>query len=205
MKRFLGVVLIGLLVVVGCWGKADNANTRDNAIVDQQQELYQQNQPLPFFNFSMPRDVFIQIYEARNEARQTYSVFRSALGTVTFQCSSIGFPIPADTQLTNPDQITQRYFNNNGSGSNIDGVVEQPEPDGLYASHNTHGTYVLCVRPDGQVAPHYTEDEVTTWPYVVTIDENGQAHDAGGDSTIIVNVQSGTSGTPSGASPTPAH
>jgi hypothetical protein len=112
-------------------------------------------------------------------------------GQVNFECTSLGFPIPADTQLTNPQQITRRNFN----GTQEAGVVDQPEPDGLYSSKATTGTWVLCIRPDGQIAPHYTEDEVSTWPYAVTIDDNGMAHDAGGETTVVVNVTSGSTGT----------
>jgi len=167
---------------------SSNAVYTDQNTVNKQQEIYQQVQPVPLFDFSEQRHTLIQIYQAKNQARQTWAVIQSITGEFIYACPSIGFPIPADTQLTNPEQ-------NLGSGA----VVPQAEPDGLYTSANTDATYVLCIRANGNVVPIYTEQKVTLFPFEVKI-VNGQIVDAGGDSTMTVDVRGGNSS----AAPTPA-
>jgi len=44
-------------------------------------------------------------------------------------------------------------------------VIEQPEPNGLFSSKNTVGTWVLCTQSDGTVYPVYTELNVTAFPF----------------------------------------
>jgi hypothetical protein len=70
-------------------------------------------------------------------------------------CPSIGFPIPADTQLTNPLKPAW-------SGQSPP-VIEQSEPNGLYTSKNTRGTYVMCVDKRGRVVPRYHEADVEAY------------------------------------------
>ena len=122
----------------------------------------------------------IQIYNAKNEARQTWTVFYSAAGTPQSMCPSVGYPIPANTQLTSPDQAG--YVSSYGVG-----VVSQMEPNGLYSTTGANGTYVLCVRPNGKNAAVYSESWVTAYPYEVKI-EAGAVIDLGGDTTVPIDV-----------------
>jgi hypothetical protein len=157
----MGLVVVALMLMAADCG--DSANRRDNKTVEEQQLVYTSRQPVPRFDFSQDRDTMIQIYRLRNEVRPTFTVVRAAgTGTIEFECPSRGYAIPADTQLTNP--LGPQYNN-----SSI--VVEQPEPNGLYSSKNTDGTWVLCVRDDGSVNPVYTESKVTTFPFRVTHDD----------------------------------
>lgn len=159
-----------------------SACTKDSLRSDQNQTdtqllQYQSVQPVPFFNWSQDRAVLTQIYEAKNQARQTWSVIYSAAGAPIFLCPSVGYPIPANTQLTNPEQWV-------GSGG---AVVPQMEPNGLYSTTGANGTYVLCARSSGKLAAVYSESWVTAYPFEVKI-ENGQVVDLGGDSTINIDV-----------------
>ncbi len=79
--------------VLGC---LDNAETRDAKDVNQQQEQYQISQPLPKFDWSLERQLAIELYEARNTRVATHSVWRSDYGMIEGDCPSIGYPLPYD-------------------------------------------------------------------------------------------------------------
>ncbi len=72
IKVLYTIVLVVMLV--GCGGVS--ADKKDAVITNQQQEVYQVKQPLPFFGFSHEREIVTQIYEARNDAVSTWSVWR---------------------------------------------------------------------------------------------------------------------------------
>lgn len=153
----LGVAAFVFLTAEACTNA--NSNYEEARKVNEQQLSYTKTQAIPKFTFSQDRDTLIQIYMLKNEARNTYSVFSSnGTGEQRFQCPSVGYAIPADTQLTAPEST-------NG--------VPQAEPNGLFSSTNTDGTWVLCVRANGEVVPVYTELKVTTFPFAVRY-ENGQ-------------------------------
>lgn len=154
------ILLLTAVLALGC---DDSAERKDNAKVDQQQKVYAQTQPIPFFKWSQDRDNLVQIYKMKNESRSTYAVVRSITGEILWHCPSIGFPIPADTQLTNPLQV-QHW-----SGGNA--VIEQAEPNGLFTSKHTDGTYVICVLPDGTLSPQYTESKAEVFSRPVKVEE----------------------------------
>lgn len=180
MKKIVALVVLGL-VLVGCSPTTESVK-QDQQLTDRQLQQYQAVQPVPFFNWSMTRQVLIDVFQAQNSARQTWAVFMSYTGTALFSCESVGFPVPADTQLTNPDQIA--IYNPNGTS--YDGVVGQMEPNGTYSSSNTSATYVLCIH-NGKTTPVYWEPPVAAFPFEVKI-VNGQIVDAGGQNSIEVNV-----------------
>ena len=142
----------------------ESSESRDSALVNKQQTHYGNVQPIPWFDWSQDRDNLIQIYKQKNESRPTHAVVRSAgTGEILWDCPSIGFPIPADTQLTNP---LQRDYTSSGAVA-----IEQAEPNGLYTSKNTDGTYVLCVDGAGAVSPQYTESKVEVFTRPIKIEE----------------------------------
>jgi hypothetical protein len=155
------VVMLIVLALAGCYTSSDNVAASQ---VENQQQVYLQNQPIPSFDYSLERDVSIQLYKIRNEARNTYTVVTGNTGTAIWMCPSIGYPIPYDVQLTNPLRAEYTY-------SEVV-TLEQPEPNGLYSSDNAFGTWVLCVNSAGDVTPVYTELSATSFPFPVKI-ENG--------------------------------
>jgi hypothetical protein len=178
MKRTI-ILLVGVaLVLVGCSVK-DSIKT-DAVNTDRQLQQYQAVQPVPFFNWSQDRAVLIQIYEAKNAARQTWTVFYSATGVAQAMCPSVGYPIPANTQLTSPDQVV-------GGGSSGYGTVAQMEPNGVYSTTGANGTYVMCLRPSGKAAAVYSESWVTAYPYEVAI-QSGEVVDLGKDTTVPIDM-----------------
>jgi len=187
VKKFLGILAVAVLVVAACDVKSNSEIADQNRVQDQQAH-YATVQPIPYFDFSMDRDTLVQIYKAKNEARTTHSVVTSqGTGAVLWDCPSIGFPLPADTQLTNGLQP----FGGNATGLTS---IEQAEPNGLYSSKNTDATYVLCIGDDGKVSPVYTEQKVNAFPFPVTISADGTIKRAG-SSSIAIDVKSGVEGT----------
>jgi len=147
-----------------------SSEEKDQEAVQEQQEQYQAAQPIPQLDFSLERDIVIQLYKARNERVATHTVWRGNSSVIEGDCPSIGYPIPYDTSLTNPLQL-QSSWSKRGSGTGhiIDGVIEQPEPNGIFASKNSIATWVRCV-VNGQEAPIYIESKVSAYPYPVTVD-----------------------------------
>lgn len=170
MKTFyllLGLPILGGLTfdVAGC--RPESSESKESDAVAEQQDHYQKAQPIPRLDYSLERDIVIQLYKARNERVATHAVWRGDTSVIEGDCPSIGYPVPFDTSLTNPLQLQWRRF---GSLDNhIDGVVEQPEPNGVFASKNSIATWVRCV-VDGQEVPVYVEGKVTAYPFPVTVD-----------------------------------
>ena len=167
MKRMtlLVLLLVPCLLAAAC---SDSADKKDRLAVNRQQKQYSAAQPIPGFDWSLERDVAIQLYQSRNDRVRTWTVWRSNYGMIEGHCESIGYPIPYDVQLTNPLKVEYQ-----GTGYEGDGVVEQPEPNGLFSSHNSIATWVRAVVPDGErtvEVPIYIESKVTCYPFPVTVD-----------------------------------
>lgn len=161
MKKFL--LLIPVLLI-GC---GQTTSKTDAVLVEKQQEIYSNSQPIPFFDHSLERQAAIELYEARNENVRTWTVWRSDYGLIEGHGESIGYPIPYDVQLTNPLMLGYK-------GHNVGvAVLEQPEPNGLWSSKNSIATWIrLVVSRNGKtyVTPVYVEGKVTTYPYPVKVD-----------------------------------
>lgn len=165
----LFLIIAGVFIVTlyafgigGCPPSTTSSEKADRGTVQAQQGQYRASQPVPTFDYSTERDAAIQLYSARNENVNTHTVWRSDLGAIEGHCPSIGYPIPYDTSLTNP---LQPAYNSSYCGAGI----EQAEPNGLFASHNSIATWVRCTYK-GKVTPVYVESKVTAYPYPVVID-----------------------------------
>lgn len=189
MKKLWGIIVLLGILLMACATVNTSSQVKDVRNTEDQQQIYAVNQPVPRFTFSQDRDTLIQIYRLRNEARATYTVVTSqGTGQTIFSCPSRGYAIPADTQITNPSQISTIY-GANGLSHYADGVIDLPEPNGLYSSKNTDGTWVLCVRPDGTINPVYTELKVTTFPYEVHVNADSTITDTGQPSSTMVTIK----------------
>lgn len=160
-------VIVAVLLVGGC-NFRQGSEARDSQQVEEQQDHYANAQPVPRFDYSLERDIVSQLYHARNERVATHTVWRGDMSVIEGDCSSIGYPIPYDTSLTNPAQIQIRKYGAL-NGHWVDGVVEQAEPNGIFASKNSTATWVRCV-VGGHEAPVYVEGKVTAYPYPVQVD-----------------------------------
>jgi hypothetical protein len=164
-------IMIALMFFLsGCNEGKGSAESNDSDVVNKQQLHYAKVHPVPFFEYSYPRFLLIEIYKnIVNGNVMTYSVIESQTGVTKFRCPSKGYPIPVDTQLTNGLQAVFKYR------QDVSGVtIEQAEPNGLFTSKNTDSTWVPCVDDDGAVTPVYTEHKVTAFPFPVIKDVNGE-------------------------------
>lgn len=169
------LVLVSGFALSGC--TYEEAASKEASKVSEQQKIYVDNQPAPAFDWSLERHIFTEIYKARNNAVITYSYVRNLNGQVYFKCKSIGFPLSSNMQLTSPSSM--QYVSNIGRVE-----LPQAEPNGLYSSPSTSGTYVMCLNSDGTVSPAYFEDNVET--HMSPLGENGL--ETVGDSTLKIDV-----------------
>lgn len=180
-KSWIGIFAVLMFLVIGCEQNADEA---DRVKVEAQQSQYAKAQPIPQFDFSLERGVVIQLYSARNKKVATHTVWRSNTGMVEGDCPSIGYPIPYDTSLTNP--LKRDFHSTRGSV-----VLEQPEPNGVFASKNSIATWVRCIVSQGETfeeVPIYIESKVTTYPFpvIVNYDKNRVKQKSGSKATLIL-------------------
>jgi len=188
---YLVFIFVAAFMFAGCWTN-DSAETQSRKLVDRQQDIYNSVQAVHIYDFSIPRDIYQQIYDiTTTEAIATYTAIETMTGVTKYECPSFGYAIPADSSLTNPVQGT---YNVDDIGvDEFSAVIEQAEPNGLFSSRNTDGTWVLCVDLNtSEVYPVYSEHKLTTWPFIVQKDVNGQYHRADNSPVafrIIVNEE----------------
>jgi len=183
MKKITGTLMI-MLLISSCGQARDSEATKTAQSVDRQQSQYNKAQPVPAFDWSLERDLLIQLYNMRNLKALTHSVWRSDRGMIEGDCASIGFGIPYDTSLTNPLATTDE--DQKGYSNAALAVIEQPEPNGVYASKNTSATWVMCAGDTGQIEPVYVETKVTVYPYPVKVDyDNNRAIKSGNAAVTI--------------------
>ena len=138
-----------------------SAVSQEHIAQDMQMQQFLRNQPVPSFNWSLERHMLIQLYAARQQATNTFSVVQSEYtGKVLWSCPSIGFPLPYATQLTNPLQAQWSYHGGEGVAS---AVVSQQEPNGLFTPSQSDATWVPCVDDKGRITPVYEEKHVTVF------------------------------------------
>lgn len=180
MALLIAIVLFSIFSMGadGCDKKTQDE--LDQKLSNDQLEQYSKRQPIPVFDWSLERELIIKLYELRNKKVATHSVWRSDMGTVEDDCPSIGFGLPYDTSLTNPLKPVEPDWHDSP-------VIEQQEPNGIYASKNTSATWVICAGPGGSLEPHYIETRVTVYPYPVKVDyEHNRVTRAGKAVTIDV-------------------
>lgn len=175
MKRYLvGLAVFGLLLTA-C---SDSAANRDENQANDQLTVYQNAQPVPVYDYSQVRDTLIQINTMLIDGRQGYATVVSPFtGEPLFACPSIGFPIPADTQVTNP---LQRVYQG--------AVLEQMEPNGTFTSKNTAGTYILCALENGDAVPVYSEPPVIASGAPLVWDSDTQQYQLAGEPSMVVEI-----------------
>lgn len=181
--RLLLVLLLPIFMY-GCY--SDSVETKTTRAVQEQQAQYNTAQPIPRYDWSMERDLVIQLYNLRNLTAATHAVWRGDTSVIEGDCPSIGFGIPYDTSLTNPLMATDE--NQNGGNEASLTSIEQAEPNGIFASKNTTATWVMCVGDHGSIEPVYVETKVTGYPYPVNVDYETNRVTKAGDSTVTLRV-----------------
>lgn len=188
MKRIalLLIVLAFAFTSTGC-SRTETATAKEANTVDEQLTQFSKGQPIPAFDYSFERDLVIQLYKLRNSKVTTHTVWRSDYGMIEGDCPSLGYGIPYDTSLTNPLALQSRLIDDGIGRVRTDGVVEQQEPNGIYASKNTTATWIMAVNTKtSQIEPIYIESKVTVYPYEVEVDyKTNRVHRKGASSASI--------------------
>jgi len=181
-KLSLAVISIVAILSISACGENGGQNRADSKAVERQQSQYAIGQPIPQMDWSLERDLVIQLYHVRNQKAATHSVWRSDRGLIEGDCPSYGYGIPYDTSLTNP--LAAVNFARTSSYDRH--VVEQPEPNGIFASKNTQATWVMCLGLAGKLEPVYVETKVTVYPGPVTVDYKASRVTRSGAATVFV-------------------
>jgi len=186
---YIGICMVLFIAVFfGCKRRANTTESRDAKRVQMQQGQYEKGQPIPAFDWSLERDLVIQLYRVRNQKAATHSVWRSDRGTIEGDCPSYGYGIPYDTSLTNPlvatatDLQGNRHTYQGGALASI----EQAEPNGVFASKNTAATWVMCLGEAGTIEPVYVETKVTVYPGPVKVDYDKNRVTRSGAATVLI-------------------
>jgi hypothetical protein len=180
------VLAVGIPIVSG----ADSISAIVNDQITSGRALtqLQQAQPSPTFKWSQERESLIDIERMQANSTQTTSFgFNQGDATPVWSCPSIGVPIAADTELTNPDQV----YNPGDVYNGQDNVLPQVDPTGIYQGTTT-GTYVVCVAPNGTTYLQYWEGFVDAVTGAATFNTATNSISLVGPSTINVKTRVGT-------------
>ena len=145
----LTVAGIGIgLCACGPSNSTPSAQQQENAAQNRDSQNLETNQPPPIFNYSQERQTLIdaETIEA-NETATTTFFFDGYNQNPVMTCSSIGFPIPDSTELTNPDKVVYNYSGDDGVAGT---AIGNQDPTGVYGGGASTGTLVVCVNGSGQ-------------------------------------------------------
>lgn len=185
MRKLVAVFVLALvagIVIAACGGKEEDTISSGGKLEhNTQQQIennYGQSQPVPILTNSQVRENLIEIEEAIAEGVQTTSFFFNlGVATPIKSCPSIGVPIPATAELTNPEQIIKDNTGLNNGGGNV--TLPQMDPDGIYKG-STEGTFVLCINAKGEAYVDYWEGNVDAeFAPAVWNKEKGEIEDTG--------------------------
>lgn len=170
MKKLLVLIIMALGIAACNPNSADRSQSSDTKAVNRQQAQYAISQPVPGYDYSLERDLLVQLYNIRNQKVSTHSVWRSNTGMIEGDCTSMAFGLPYDTSLTNPLTATDINQDGRSEGQGALTSIGQPEPNGIFASTNTAATWVFCLSGAGIIEPVYVETKVTVYPGPVDVD-----------------------------------
>jgi hypothetical protein len=162
ITRTGALIAAGALALGITLAACTNGNATNNAITgssDTGVEItMDNNQPAPIFDHSDIRATAIEIEAIQALGENTTSfAFLPGVKDPIWSCPSLGEPVAADTEITNPQQVDP----NTDPGQNNSTSLALPnmDPNGIYPGETT-GTYVLCVNSQGIPYAHYWEGYV---------------------------------------------
>lgn len=184
------MIVLSAALIAGCGNDNGSTEGRDRERVQVQQGQYEKGQPIPAYDWSLERHLVISLYNVRNQKAATHSVWRSDRGMIEGDCPSYGYGIPYDTSLTNPLAPTAFVYDALGMGRNqASHIVEQAEPNGIFASKNTAATWVMCLGEAGTIEPVYVETKVTVYPGPVSVNYAANRVTRSGAATVLIPTQ----------------
>jgi hypothetical protein len=145
-KKCLGLLAVPLALTVAACGPQTTQQTEGNAQQGDSSALLIVL-PLPHFDNSEIRMELIQMEAIQAFGLSSTSFFFNAGQREPIQvCASVGLPIPADSSLSNPWQVSNGAGLPNTSHENV--AIGQMDPNGIYFGATT-ATYVLCKTANG--------------------------------------------------------
>jgi hypothetical protein len=148
------LAVIGGIALSACGG--NNAQPTENSEQQADSQSLITNQPLPHYNFSQIRQTLIDAEDETADTTQTTTFFmQQGDPNPINSCPSVGFPVASNAELSNPDQVV-------GAPNNSSATIGQEDPNGIYSSPSTSGTYVICTENGGQHYLEYWEGNVYT-------------------------------------------
>lgn len=152
-RKIIILALVLGVALTGCDDK-QTANQTERATVARNQKRLVVAQPPPEFNWSQIRQNLIDIQQAQGQTTATTTFFfNQGVVNPVKSCASIGFPIPATYQLTNPEAMATKYQSPY--------TLPQQDTTGVF-SGDTSATYVICLDDSGKGRITYWEGFVQT-------------------------------------------
>jgi len=187
LKKFIAILFSFLFSVfcMSCTAKPSQ-EAKDAKQVNSQQTQYAIGQPVPVYNWSLERQMVIDLYNVRNRKVTTHAVWRSDYGLIEGDCPCMGYGIPYDTSLTNPLKATD--MSDRGFGRAALTSIGQAEPNGIFASTSTSATWITCIGDGGFIEPIYTESKVTVYPGPVIVDYDKNRVTRSGAATVRISA-----------------
>jgi len=134
--------------------QANNAASSEASAQGQDSTNLINNQPVPVYSFSQARQTLIDAQNIEADGKNTTTFGLSNNGVLIWKCSSIGMPVPASAQLTNPEQQVVQPDGGGYQLNNGDSTLPQMDPYGIYTGTTT-GTYTLCAGPTGEYLQYW--------------------------------------------------
>lgn len=174
----IAALLALMVVLVGC----EDNNSADQADADFTARIagqFGKAQPPHAYDASQARENLIAAHDALALGADSWTVQHVEGVGVTFECPSVGFPIPLTSQLTNPERWS----------SNAHGAVTLPqmEPYGVFTG-STAATMGNCVLPNGEVGIFYSESNLSAFMFDVVCDDETQRCEISQDATSSVTI-----------------
>jgi hypothetical protein len=149
-RKIKSAIVIGAVVLSGAGLAACSSSTKAGTNIEQGQSndqlaQYTQSQPIPYFKWSLERQILIdaEVASARGD-QSTSFFFNFGIQDPILVCTSLGQAVPDSAQLSNPEQVVGNKQNKvlpSGDWT----TLPQMEPFGIHTSPSSVGTYAICI------------------------------------------------------------
>ena len=149
-RKLKATIVVGAVVLSGSVLAACSSSSTAGTNVEQGQSnnqltQYTQAQPIPYFKWSLERQILIDAEVASAQGDQSTSFFFNfGVQDPILVCTSLGQAVPDSAQLSNPEQVVGNKQNKvlpSGDWT----TLPQMEPFGIHTSPSSVGTYAICI------------------------------------------------------------
>ncbi len=161
IKLIMGVLI---LLVLCTAATCDRIPTSDDIQRAQQEKILAEGTSqigMPGVKNFREKKILKDIIERRDQnGLSTYTyVFSEITGKFTYLGESLGYPIPAATQFTNPQKTVKGYEHSITT-------IAQADPNGLFSPASAEGSWIVMYDPVKKEAlPQYSESRLSTFSY----------------------------------------